>query len=189
MTAAGQPDFRDRLREELARRRRVNPRYSLRAFGEWLDVDHSTLSQILKDRRDVPPRLFVAWAEKLGLSSEEIAVYSAAADAEGQVELDARIRRRLWLGEASTLMSAPAHWRLLQLLRNPEWRPAIRWAPRQLCLGVDDLNDAFSRLLRLDLLRVDANGVWRDTSGLREPTEAGVKKRALERLRLAMSAG
>jgi len=41
------PDFRARLRDELARRRQVNRRYSVRAFADLLAVDHSTLSQVL----------------------------------------------------------------------------------------------------------------------------------------------
>jgi hypothetical protein len=39
------------LVEELARRRVVNPRYSLRAFARSVDVEHSTLSQLLREKR------------------------------------------------------------------------------------------------------------------------------------------
>ena len=39
------------LREELDRRRRVNPRYSLRALARTLQLEHSTVSQLLRGRR------------------------------------------------------------------------------------------------------------------------------------------
>jgi hypothetical protein len=39
------------LKIEFARRRSVNPRYSLRAFARSIDVEHSTLSQLLRGKR------------------------------------------------------------------------------------------------------------------------------------------
>jgi len=39
------------LQNELSRRRRVNPRYSLRAFARSVNLEHSTLSQLLRGKR------------------------------------------------------------------------------------------------------------------------------------------
>jgi hypothetical protein len=39
------------LQNELERRRRVNPRYSLRAFARSVNLEHSTLSQLLRGKR------------------------------------------------------------------------------------------------------------------------------------------
>lgn len=39
------------LQDELLRRRRANPRYSLRAFARSVKVEHSTLSQLLRGKR------------------------------------------------------------------------------------------------------------------------------------------
>jgi len=38
---------------ELRRRRRINPRYSLRAFARSVGVEHSTLSQFLRGKRAI----------------------------------------------------------------------------------------------------------------------------------------
>jgi transcriptional regulator with XRE-family HTH domain len=38
---------------ELKRRRRVNPRYSLRAFARTVNIEHSTLSQLLRGKRPI----------------------------------------------------------------------------------------------------------------------------------------
>ena len=43
--------LRNLLVAEFHRRVRSNPRYSLRALARALDVDHSTLSQLLRGRR------------------------------------------------------------------------------------------------------------------------------------------
>ena len=39
------------LQNELSRRRRMNPRYSLRAFARSVNLEHSTLSQLLRGKR------------------------------------------------------------------------------------------------------------------------------------------
>jgi transcriptional regulator with XRE-family HTH domain len=39
------------LENELSRRRRVNSRYSLRAFARSVNLEHSTLSQMLRGKR------------------------------------------------------------------------------------------------------------------------------------------
>ena len=70
--------FRQRLLEELATRRRRNPRYSLRAVATFLGTDHSTLSQILRGARKAPVGPVRRWGKKLGMSAEEISVYVAA---------------------------------------------------------------------------------------------------------------
>jgi transcriptional regulator with XRE-family HTH domain len=183
------PDLRTRLREELARRRRVNRRYSLRAFGAFLDIDHSTLSQILRGRRPIPVGALSTWAARLGLGPQETEIYRAVALAESPAARERRVRLHHWLGEAAEILGSPAHWRLLALLREPGFRADIRWVAAKLELGADDINDAFARLLRLGLLRVETDGTWRDATGLPEPSEQAVKELALARARLAQGAG
>jgi uncharacterized protein (TIGR02147 family) len=181
--------FREYLQEEFERRRRVNRRYSKRAFADYLAVDHSTLSQILRGRRPAPLDALRRWAEKLGLGAEETALYAAAETAEDMASLQQRLDHMHWLGEANSLIAQPAHWRLLQLIRAPDWRPDMRWAARRTGIALDQLNDALARLLRLGMLRVDADGSWHDVSGIADATEQAIKECALSRLRRSMSAG
>lgn len=49
--ASAEIRLRTILRDELSRRRRVNPRYSLRAFARSVEIEHSTLSQLLRGKR------------------------------------------------------------------------------------------------------------------------------------------
>ncbi len=51
----------DLLREELIRRRRANPRYSLRSFARFLDVNPGSLSRVMAQKR----RMAVSTAEKI----------------------------------------------------------------------------------------------------------------------------
>lgn len=187
-TAAGTPDFRARLREELERRRRINRRYSLRAFGDFLGIDHSTLSQILRGTRPVPGGCVRQWATRLRLGKEEIELYAAAERGDDFETLARRVHHMQWMAEAAALMANPAHWQLLQLLRAQDWRPDLRWMAQQLGLDIDQLNDALSRLLRLRLLEIDGDA-WRDQRGLEAPDPAKVVDVGLARLRSAMSVG
>ena len=41
------------VESEFARRKRTNPRYSLRAFARSVNLEHSTLSQLLRGKRTV----------------------------------------------------------------------------------------------------------------------------------------
>jgi hypothetical protein len=176
------PDIRTPLRAELSRRRAVNPRYSLRAFADWLGIDHSTLSQILRGARPAPAAAVRTWAARLGMGREEAEMYVAASTCDADA-FEAQARQRHWLGEAAAIVANPAHWRLLELVRCADFRPDMRWAARRLGLGVDEINDAVSRLLRLGMLGVDADGAWHDTSGLAGPAEDAVKECALARAR------
>jgi len=49
--------LKQQLEAELAKRRRRNPRYSLRAFARDLATNHMSLSQILRGRREVSVRM------------------------------------------------------------------------------------------------------------------------------------
>ncbi len=174
--------FRDRLRQEYARRRAANARYSLRAMAKLLGADHASLSQIMRGKRPVPVERIGPWARKLKLSSEEVAVYSAVArvvDAQVQAAQEAL---RHWSTEVLSLLSMPVHQEILRLSRTATFKSESRWIAAQTGSNVDDVNIALSRMLRLGLLEADAKGIWRDRTGLREITSAGFRKFIAERL-------
>jgi transcriptional regulator with XRE-family HTH domain len=181
------PDFRTHLREEFARRRRVNHRYSIRAFGEFLGVDHSTLSQVLRGVRAVPGGCLRKWAVRLKLGREQTELYAAVEHGDDFESLARRLRHMQWMAEATALMTNPAHWRLLHLLKAPDWRPDMRWAAARLGADIDQLNEALSRLLRLGLLNIQGDE-WRAQSGLADADATHVIEVGLARLRGAMSA-
>jgi len=70
-------EFRDWLSQELEKRRRVNPRYSLRPFATLLGTDNSTVSQVLRGKWRVPVAVLRRWGKRLGLTAEEVAAYVA----------------------------------------------------------------------------------------------------------------
>lgn len=152
------PRFRQVLVRELARRCDVNPRYSLRAFAAALEVDHSTLSQLLRDRRAMTERTIRMLGPKVGLSDWEI---------ERQI-----IRERgvdPWpeadrlTEDVVQLLAEWHHFAILELCRLGQFRADSRWIARALDLEVDEVNLSVQRLARLGLLEMRGER-WVDLS-------------------------
>lgn len=173
--------FLERLEAEFQARREKNPRYSLRAFAAFLGTDHSTLSQILRKRRRLPSRSIRTWGRKLGMSTEEAAVYIAAehtADARSTQRLE---QLRHWTAEAMAIISDRSHWGILRLVRQPGFVPDCRNIALKLGVSADAVNMAVSRLLSLGLLELSQDA-WKDLTGARL-TEAEFRKMALKRVK------
>jgi transcriptional regulator with XRE-family HTH domain len=152
--------FRDRLLREFDERRKVNARYSLRAFAGYLGADHSTLSQILRSQRPLPLNRIRSWAKKLGLDSEVAAAYVAAEHLPDPQSAARENQILQWTSEASAIITEPVHWHISRLSRTSGFRSDSRWIAEQAGTTVDEVNLAFVRLLRLELLRTDAAGRW-----------------------------
>lgn len=173
--------FRERLMRELEMRRAVNKRYSLRAFAALLEVDHATLSQIMRGKRSVPVERIAPWGRKLRLPAEEAAVYAAVARLADE---NARAREeelRHWAAEMLALLTQPVHREILRLSRDEDFRADSRWVAEKAGVGVDDVNLALSRLVRFGLLDVKGRA-WIDKTGLGAITPRSFRKYVAERI-------
>src|SRR5580658_4337102 len=110
--------FRDRLEAEFQGRRAKNARYSLRAFARFLHGDHSTLSQILRGSRPAPARLIRAWSARLDIGAEEAAAYVGAEHVPDAAALRRQAQLQHWTAEALAIVTEPAHWEILRLVRE-----------------------------------------------------------------------
>jgi transcriptional regulator with XRE-family HTH domain len=175
--------FSERLRREFETRRERNPRYSLRAFAGFLRTDHSTLSQILRGARRVPPGRIRVWSKILGMGAEEISLYAAAESAPDAATHRKHELLRHWTAEAESITNGPIHLQIIRLSRNPDFRADCRWIAARLKVDVDEVNIALSRLLRLRLLAAAAPNQWMDLTGISQLTERAFLGVALERVR------
>ena len=133
--------FRLFLQSELADRRTRNPQYSLRAFAQRLDVNHSTLSQWMRGRRPLTAKTIESLGRRLRLPAKHIRVFVEHRNVSGP------------------------DLAILELTKTVSFRPDSRWIANQLSISVDEVNVAVQRLLRLDLLQMSANE-WIDKSGV-----------------------
>jgi transcriptional regulator with XRE-family HTH domain len=175
--------FCERLCQEFESRWKRNSRYSVRAFATFLRTDHSTLSQILRGTRRVPENRIATWAKKLGIGEEEITFYLAAESAPDAAAHARHEQLRHWTAEAASITREPIHFQILELSREPNFRADCRWIAGQLSVSVDEVNIAFSRLLRLRLIAANGQNSWTDLTGIPRLTEREFLVMALARVR------
>jgi transcriptional regulator with XRE-family HTH domain len=120
------------LHEEFLRRRRRNPRYSLRAFARDLGVHHSTLSRILRGQQRPRTTGLTRFASRLRLDAN---LERASRDAESDAAVLATLARR-------------------------GFRPDTRWIATVAGLTIDAVNLALFRLLRDGSLIMSSDRRW-----------------------------
>lgn len=160
---AGLPaSFRACLQEELARRCARNARYSLRAFANFLQIDHATLSQLLRGKRAMSAATVRRLGARIGLSAAAIDGYVARA---GSVPESAQRQRSELAAEAVRVVGAWYPAAILELMRLRDFRPDARWIARMLSIDVDEVQLALQQLTRLGFLRMTAADRWDDLTG------------------------
>src|SRR4051812_29358035 len=100
-------DFRLFLQEELLRRCRKNPQYSVRAFAKALGCDFSTLAKILRGQRPVGRITIRKFGAKLGLGPDQIQAFT---DRQGSPR-----RQFPGAGDAANRDETPANYQQLTL--------------------------------------------------------------------------
>jgi transcriptional regulator with XRE-family HTH domain len=124
--------FRIILQAELERRRAANARYSLRSFARDLDIDHSTLSQILRGKRRLTGRNVRAFGRRLRLAAPAIA-------------------------ELCALENESA---VLTVLERPNFQADSRWIATIVGIPLDEVNVAIQRLLRKRIVTMASRTRW-----------------------------
>jgi transcriptional regulator with XRE-family HTH domain len=125
-------DLRATLTAEFARRRRLNPRFSLRAFARALGTHHRTLSQILEGRRRLTTRAIRRLGAGLRLGPEQVA-------------------------EACLTEQCAA---VLRFVGRPGFRPDARWIAVMTGIPLDAVSVALHRLLHDRRLEMRSATHW-----------------------------
>ncbi len=167
------PSFREHLQAERVRRCGDNPQYSLRAFALDLDIDHATLSQLIRGRRRMTEATIVRLAAKLRLADEAAAAFVRRERLLGPAaDEDATLIELRKLSEyAAAAIVEWEHYAILELTRVRGFRPDVGWISRVLGISPDAVNVAVNRLVYLGMLKMVDERTWVDTSG---PTVASV---------------
>lgn len=188
------------LRNELLRRCKLNPSYSLRSFARQLDIESSALSKILSGKRNLTPTMMKKIGFKLQLDPLMIQQLSAHT-------LENRGKKNSSDIEQSSVnnnyqqitidtfkaISDWYHFAILEMTRLNDFLPEARHVARSLGITVNEVNDALERLVRLEMLEISDNGSWTDISGSitttqNEFTSIAHKKLQKQLLQLALNA-
>lgn len=173
-------DFRLWLQTEYADRLRRNSRYSLRAFGRALDMDASSISQILAGKRRVSNKLIERVCDKLGLSPElRIHLLTGIAVAPKPVD-NSNLYHQIPM-DAFAVISDWHHYAILELTFTQNFDSSPAWIAKKLCISPTETKAAIERLERLDLIEV-VDGKLRKTQAFITNFSDGFTGSALKNL-------
>lgn len=127
-------------------------------------MDHSTLSQLLRERRPLTERAIRLIGRRLKLAPEVVESFvSRERSRKGSSPVLGQLRQLT--GDAAGIVIDPTHYAILELLRLKQFRADSRWIARALGISIDDVNMALSRLLRLGLIEMSGAARWEDKTG------------------------
>ncbi len=127
-----------------------NARWSQRAFATQIGLSSGALSEILKGKRSLSPQLKKKIFAKMHLSPTEEAEFF-------EKELPAHLKTaRLDYFKLTTdqfhLISDWWHYGILNLMNTKGFKPEAPWIARRLGLKINTVQDAWKRLIRLELI-------------------------------------
>ncbi len=146
--------LREHLQNELVKRYRKNPRYSLRAFAKSLEVEPSALSKILRGKRRLTPAMQSRLGHRLGLGPQQMKQLLEKQNAEA---LASSSFESLSCDAFQTIADW-YHYAILELTRVNTFKSDVRWISRALGISVNETNAALERLERLQMIERDEQG-------------------------------
>lgn len=163
--------YRTILLTELARRKRANPVYSLRAFARNLGMSPAHLSLVLNGKKRLTPRLARESAERLSLSPDERSRFLASTVPGLEFEDRKEDSERLLSEDEFKLISDWYHLAILSLAKTKKNIANPRLIGKN--LGVDPIliKEALARLIRLGFLEIKNNKLVLTTAPLRTSTD------------------
>lgn len=149
--------FRQTLKEELLKRQKKNPKYSIRAFAKQLEVDSSTLSQILSGKRTLTDNMSNAFGKRLKFSAAKIrSIKKGSSRYKNFEKMEA---------DAFEVISEWYYYAILELTQCENFRGSPLWISRVLALPLNQTLEAIKRLQRLNYLEITPDGKWIDRLG------------------------
>lgn len=155
-------NFRTYLQEELVKRCRANPRYSLRAFAKSLGIAHATLSALLSGKRPFTKNTILRISQSLNLSPKESQYFVQQALLDIFQE---QVNEKIYLEFTMDNFLATSEWyydAILELTKTKKFKSNVKWISQALNLTQAEVKLAVERLQRLGLLSIDDSGRWTD---------------------------
>ncbi|MCT4641812.1 MAG: TIGR02147 family protein [Bacteriovoracaceae bacterium] len=153
--------FREKLRTELITRTKRNPRFSIRSFARQLEIEPSSLSQIINGKRPLTNKMCLRLSQKLSLSPEEI---EKLMDSEKSGKESFHTFKSLDQDQFQVIADW-YHYAILELTHLKHFQSSYKWISQVLGINQNEVKDAVRRLERLDYLEITEQGNWIDRLG------------------------
>lgn len=138
--------FRIWLQNKFTDRCKRNPKYSLRAFALSLNVNPSSLSQILSGKRIISKKIMNNFCKLLLAGPKELKIFGLIEN-KGVVENYMQINL-----DTFSVISDWYHYAILELTYVSGFKSDAKWISNKLGITVDESRAAIDRLKRLGLL-------------------------------------
>jgi uncharacterized protein (TIGR02147 family) len=151
-------DFKSLLQEELLKRCRKNPSYSLRSFAKYLGIGHSALTEMLNGKRSITKKSMEKLGLVLGLSMNELEGYKMSANcSQTEAEKQQASYQQLTIDQFA-IMSDWYHYAILELIKIKDFPHTTNDFARALGITKSESNIAVERLFRIGLLEKNEEG-------------------------------
>lgn len=145
------------LKETLENKLEKNPSYSLRAFASSLNVEASSLSQILRQKRPLTQKMKRRLLKGLDLDEKKISTLGLSG---GKQDLDEGQRVQISL-DNFRLLSRWHHFAILELTHTIDFVADPKWISKRLGVSQVEVQLAIERLVRMGYLEIK-NGKYID---------------------------
>lgn len=142
------------LQKEFSEKCRKNPRYSLRAFARLLEMDASSVSQILSGKRRVSHKVLHKVCDRL--STPPTVREQLSTVPKNPRKKHAPAFHEL-AADAFAVMADWYHYAILELTYTKDFQSNPAWIARKLGISATEASVAIQRLERLDLLAWEKN--------------------------------
>jgi len=157
--------FRIYLQNEFIKKCKTNSKFSLRSFARKLDVNPSTLSQILAGKRPVTRKRFIHFSEKLSLTPQEHEHFfksitnSKIKNRPSSPERDEQHYQDLTM-DTFAIISDWYHFAILELIEIKGFKEDFKWIAKTLGISINEAKIAIDRLKRVGILKVNKDDKW-----------------------------
>ena len=141
--------FRYWLQSRLATRCQKNPKYSLRAFAKNLEMDPSSISQLLSGKRAPSMGTVLKICEKLSATPKDLKNLGMPGYAKNDQDEFYSLAE-----DTFAVMADWYHYAILELTFTTHCKADPSWIAKELDLSLAETKVALERLFRLGLLRM-----------------------------------
>lgn len=179
-------DYRPWLASEFTRRCKSNPSYSLRGFAKFLDLDPSTVSQLLSGKRKASAKMVKKLCDAIGVDlevEEALIRFANIKNKRNQLELiqdkDA-VYRQMTL-DACALISDWYNYAILEITFVQDFKNDPKWIAKKLGITATQAQISTDILKRLELLE-EVDGRLVKTETFLTNFSEGVTSKALKNI-------
>ena len=140
------------LKEELNRRKRNNPGYSLRAFSKQLGLSSSFVSKVMSGQKNISEETLLKISSRLNLASTELGIFIDQTE-----ENSTETPYKTLAVDQFQFISDWYHFAILEAATLKTFKATPDWISAHLNIPLDVAGTALKRLQRLELIKIGKN--------------------------------